>query len=42
MKILFKNAYVLTMKDGEKPFLSDVLVEDKIIKKTPFCGVIDN
>lgn len=33
MKILFKNAYVLTMKDGEKPFLSDVLVEDKIIKK---------
>ena len=32
MKILFKNAYVLTMKDGEKPFLSDVLVEDKIIK----------
>ena len=33
MKILFKNAYVLTMKDGEKPFISDVLVEDKIISK---------
>lgn len=33
MKILFKNAYVLTMKDGEKPFLSDVLVEDKNIVK---------
>lgn len=33
MKILFKNAHVLTMKDGEKPFISDVLVEDKIISK---------
>ena len=33
MKILFKNTYVLTMKDGEKPFISDVLVEDKIISK---------
>ena len=33
MKILFKNAYVLTMKDGEKPFVSDVLIEDKLIKK---------
>ena len=33
MKILFKNAYVLTMKDGEKPFISDVLVEDKYISK---------
>ena len=33
MKTLFKNAYVLTMKDGEKPFLSDVLIEDKLIKK---------
>lgn len=33
MKILFKNAYVLTMKDSEKPFISDVLVEDKIISK---------